>query len=424
MENRKSILHGDKYIWGIYICLCIISIIEIYSASSTLTYRLQDTLEPTIRHIQILLGGTALVLLVHNIPYRYFKLLPFALIPISILLLLYVMIFGESVNNAQRSAFGIQPSEIAKIGVVVGVAYVLSLKQRANGVAPETFKLLLAISVPPCLLIFPENFSTSLLLATVVFFMMLIGRVELRKIFGALAIVVAFIAVLLFVVPIANDYVTPAEKPGVEQSQNSVMKATSKVLGRLNTWIVRADRFLVDDGPDYLIKTDDSNYQEHHAKMAVANGGLIGVFPGNSRERDFLPQAYSDFIFAIILEETGFIGGVFVLILYLYLLIRTAIIAKKCTRAFPAFLVMGLSMLIVFQALINMGVSVGAFPVTGQPLPLISRGGNSAIACCLCFGMILSVSRFATVDEASKEDIVPDENIGEDIAAPNPNQKI
>ncbi len=400
METNNTVLRGDKYIWGIYILLCVISIIEIYSASSTLTYKIEDYSMPAMRHFRILMMGSGIVLLLHRMPAQLFRIVPFILWPITMLLLMYVLFFGDDVNNAQRSAYGIQPSEWAKLAIISATAFLLSFKQPKDGILSSTFKKILWISVPPCLLIFPENFSTALMLAAVVFCMMLIGMVEWRKLLGSLAVVIAFVGILIVGVPWASQLVNGENHTG--QSTSHV----GKVLTRLDTWIGRIDRFVEDDIPEYQKKTGEKNYQVHHAHMAIANGGLIGQFPGNSRERDFLPQAYSDFIYAIIIEEMGFLGGLFVIILYLFLLLRTAIIARKCMHVhqkptYTTYLIIGLSLLIVLQALINMGVAVGGFPVTGQPLPLISRGGNSTIVISICFGIILSVSN-QTDEDARK----------------------
>lgn len=383
MDTVKTMLKGDKYIWGIYFILCIISLIEIYSATSTLTFKQQDYFAPVIRHAMFLGGGSVIVIALHNLHYRYFKAFPVALLPLSVILMICAYLFGEETNGAQRWIFGIQPSEVAKLGVITAIAFILSKKQEANGVAKDTFKIILFVVAPICLFIFPENFSTAFLLGAVSFGMMIIGRVELKKIFGTLAILMAFVATIFIVVPHL-----PSGIPGLDRAQ---------------TWVNRITQFSgTEELPDYMQKTNDKNYQVHHARMALANGGVVGQFPGNSRERDFLPQAYSDFIFAIIIEEMGFVGGIFVLILYLSLLIRAGMIAKKCTRTFPAFLIMGVSMMIVFQAIINMSVAVGLIPVTGQPLPLISRGGSSTLITCVYFGIMLSVSQYAVKEDTSE----------------------
>lgn len=407
MDTVKSILKGDKYIWGVYIILCLISVIEIYSASSTLTFKIQDYFAPTIRHALILFCGTVGVIIIHNIHYKYFKAIPAIMLPLAAILLVYTMLFGQSVNDTQRwievMGISLQPSEFAKLGVIAAIAFILSKKQQPKGVTPDTFKMIMYILIPFCALIFPENFSTAFLLAAVSFCMMLIGRVELRKLFGTVMLLVAFVAVIFVAAP--------------------HMPKENKVFDRLQTWVNRVSNFKGEGVPEYQMKTEDKNYQVHHARMAIANGGIIGKFPGNSRERDFLPQAYSDFIYAIIIEEMGFVGAIFIMFLYVSLLIRAGMIAKKCTRAFPAFLIMGIALMIVFQAIINMAVAVGLMPVTGQPLPLVSRGGTSTIITCIYFGIMLSISRYATQEaiEEEKRETGTVTAIPEDISAPNPN---
>lgn len=382
-EHRR-ILKGDRYIWGIYFCLCVISLVEIYSATSSLTFKLQDYFTPTLRHTFILFAGTIGVIIMHNFHYRFYnKLIPAVLVPLSIGLLLYTMLFGETINGAQRVisilGFPLQPSELGKMGVVMAVAYILAHNQTDRGVKPNTFKWIMLVIVPVCLLILPENLSTAVLLGGVCFCMMLIGRVEFKKLSSLVGLLVAFFVAFLLIAP--------------------HLPTDNKVFDRFHTWANRISNFSAgDERPAYLEKTVDANYQVHHARMAVANGGVFGVFPGNSRERDFLPQAYSDFIYAIIIEETGLIGGVAVILLYLALLIRAGMIAFKCKRAVPSFLIMGIAMIIVFQAMLHMAVAVGLGPVTGQPLPLVSRGGTNTLITCAYFGIMLSISRFGVAE--------------------------
>ena len=408
MEGIKSIPKGDKYIWGIYFVLCIISILEIYSASSTLTYKIQDYFAPTVRHALFLFCGTIGVLIIQNIHYKWFKGVGLLLLLISFILLIYALVAGQVVNDAKRwiSFFGIslQPSEFAKLGMVIFTAFILANKQQPNGVEKNTFTIISCTAGVFCLLIFPENFSTAFLLASVIFCMMLIGRVELKKLFGMVGIIILVGGLIYLIVPHLPKEWT--------------------LFDHVTTWENRVDQFLHgSEIPEYEVKTVDGNYQVHHARMAIANGGVFGKFWGNSRERDFLPQAYSDFIYAIIIEEMGYIGGIFVMFLYISLLIRAGMIAKKCTRAFPAFLILGIALMIVFQAIINMAVAVGLIPVTGQPLPLISRGGTSTIITCLYFGIMLSISRYATIEGIEEEKKLTGTvtEIPEDLSAPNPN---
>ncbi|MCP9610746.1 FtsW/RodA/SpoVE family cell cycle protein [Coprobacter tertius] len=407
MEGIRSIPKGDKYIWGIYFVLCIISIVEMYSASSTLTFKIQDYFAPTIRHALFLFCGTMGVLVMQNIHYKWFKGIGLLLLVVAFFLLIYALAFGKELNDTQRwislGGISLQPSEFAKLGMVIFTAFILANKQTSNGVEKNTFTIIFCVLGVFFMLIFPENFSTAVLLAAVVYCMMLIGRIELKKWFGSIAIIVLVGLSGLFI--------------------SKYLPEDVGIFKRMQTWENRLINFNSGDIPEYEIKTGDKNYQVHHARMAIANGGVFGKFIGNSRERDFLPQAYSDFIYAIIIEETGLVGGIVVMLLYLSLLIRAGMIAKKCTRAFPAFLILGIALMIVFQAMINMSVAVGLIPVTGQPLPLISRGGTSTIVTCFYFGIMLSISRYATLEGMEEEKKLTGSvtEVPEDLAAPNPN---
>ncbi len=422
MEAKKSILKGDKYLWGTYFALCFVSVISMYSASGTLSYGSGDTFDPVLRHALFLAVGTLLVYAIHCVHYKWFRLVGFPLLVVACVMLIYALFFGERINAAARwiSVFGIrlQPSELAKMGVVITISYFLAKGQCESGVDAKAFKKTLLAILVPCLLIFTENLSTTLLIGTMAFCMMLIAGVSLKKLGLLLVLVLAFVSGVLFA---ANKLDT---KSADEQKRNLF----TKVVHRANTWNERLEFFSDKETmPEYFKATVDDNYQSHHACMAIANSHGIGVGPGNSRERDFLPQAYSDFIYAIIIEEFGILGGLLVMFLYLSILFRALRNAKKCTHAFPAFLILGIAMLIVFQAIINMAVATSLIPVTGQPLPLISRGGTSVVITCCYFGMMLSISRYATVEEGNGE--LNDENvvksvegpIPEDISAPNPN---
>lgn len=385
-RKRKDLFQGDKVIWVIFFFLCAISIIEVYSAASSLTYKSGYFWDPIIRHATFLLLGAVVVWVFHNIPCRWFKFYPIITIPISILMLLIVLLMGAMTNGAARwtSIFGIpiQPSEIAKGAVVTAVALVLTAMQTEKGADRHAFKYILWIAIPICALIFPENLSTAGILFLVVLFMMFIGRVpliQLGKLLGVMAIGLAAVVALVTITP--------------KETLDKIPK-----MHRLSTWMSRLNTFSGSEETKKLAPEDfdtDKNAQAAHANIAIATSNLVGKFPGNSVERDFLSQAYSDFIYAIVIEEMGLVGGGFVILLYIILLFRASRIANRCERNFPAFLVLGLSLLLVTQAILNMMVATGLFPITGQPLPLISRGGSSTIINCVYIGMILSVSRFA-----------------------------
>ena len=382
MDFLNRVFRGDKVVWVVFMLLLLISVVEVFSAASMLTYKSGGNYWWPIRqHSTYLFLGFVVVYIAHLIPYRFYKTLPLVLVPASICMLIWVLVEGVDVNDAARwmkvAGFNIQPSEFAKVGVVMGTAVILSRMQTEDGATPQAMKWILWMTVIVCGLIAPENLSTAVLLFGVVFLMMYVGRIPMRQL-GKLVLVLGaavalFLSVLLFV-----PSKTLRNIPG---------------LNRLTTWQARIQRFGDSEAvPAAQFRITDENFQETHATMAIASSNIIGRGPGNSVERDYLPQAYSDFIFAIIIEELGLLGGAFVVLLYIILLIRAAKIAQKSRGYFPAFLVMGCALMLVAQAMLNMMVAVGLFPVTGQPLPLISRGGTSTLINCCYIGMILSVS--------------------------------
>ncbi|MBQ7966629.1 MAG: FtsW/RodA/SpoVE family cell cycle protein [Bacteroidaceae bacterium] len=382
MDFLNRVFRGDKVVWVVFMLLLLISVVEVFSAASMLTYKSGGNYWWPIRqHSTYLFLGFVVVYIAHLIPYRFYKTLPLVLVPASICMLIWVLVKGVDVNDAARwmkvAGFTIQPSEFAKVGVVMGTAVILSRMQTEDGATPQAIKWILWMTVIVCGLIAPENLSTAVLLFGVVFLMMYVGRIPMRQL-GKLVLVLGaavalFLSVLLFV-----PSKTLRDIPG---------------LNRLTTWQARIQRFGDSEAvPAAQFRITDENFQETHATMAIASSNIIGRGPGNSVERDYLPQAYSDFIFAIIIEELGLLGGAFVVLLYIILLIRAAKIAQKSRGYFPAFLVMGCALMLVAQAMLNMMVAVGLFPVTGQPLPLISRGGTSTLINCCYIGMILSVS--------------------------------
>lgn len=395
MDLIKDLFKGDKVIWIIFLFLCLISVVEVFSAASTLTYKSGDHWGPITQHSVILMVGAFIVVLVHNIPCKYFSVLPFFLLPLSCILLLFVMgmgiITGDRVNGAARwmTFFGIQfqPSELAKMAVIIVTAFILSKFQEEDGANPKAFKYIMWITGIVFILIAPENGSTAALLAGVVFLMMLIGRVPWKQIGKLVGIVGLGLTLLVSVIVIIPPSVYE-NVPGTH---------------RFSTWQSRIKGFFEDKGAIPAAKFDiDKDAQVAHANIAIATSNVIGKMPGNSVQRDFLSQAFSDFIFAIVIEELGLLGGAFIVMLYLWLLIRAGRIAKRSEKHFPAFLVMGIALLLVSQAMLNMMVAVGLFPVTGQPLPLISKGGTSTLINCAYIGMILSVSRYVADKEEQR----------------------
>ena len=406
MSNKiGNIFKGDKVIWMVFFFLCMISIIEVYSASSTLSYKSGNFMGPVIKHMAILVGGVFVMICMLKVKCKYFKIVTPFMIFISIVLLLWVLLAGQSTNGASRwiSLVGIQfqPSEIAKGTLVLAVAQILSAMQNENGADKRAFKYILTISAVMIFPIMLENMSTAMLLCITIFFMMIIGRVPgklLGKLAGIVLLTIVFAISMVMLLghdeeKLAKTNDTFTEQVATEQPEKK--NTVQKMFHRMDTWKARIDHFL-DTKPVSPEEVDlDKDAQVAHANIAIASSNVMGKGPGNSVERDFLSQAFSDFIYAIIIEEMGVPGGLFVAFLYIILLFRTGRIANRCENNFPAFLAMGLAILLVTQALFNMAVAVGLAPVTGQPLPLISRGGTSSIINCMYVGIILSISRTA-----------------------------
>lgn len=384
---------GDKIIWCVFIALCIISLLEVFSATSTIAYKQQNYWAPVIRHGVFLLIGFALVMGIQRMRPRVFGILVLGVF-VSALLLIITMSLGETVNGAQRwlgiGSFTIQPSELAKLSAIGATAFALSKMNEKNEFT--IFKTIMIGLVALCGLIVTENLSTAVLLFFVCFLMMYLGQVKFKWL--ALTALAGILAVVLIVGILK---VIPDE---------SVDK-----YGRIGTWKSRVEKFTQGSEHEELsaetFKITDDNYQVSNAKIAIANGGIAGL-PGSGVQRDFLPQAYSDFIFAIILEEMGLAGGLIVILLYIVLMIRCGILAKNSKKKFPRYLILGCGLMLTTQALINMAVAVNMIPVTGQPLPLVSRGGTSTIITCLYFGVILACS--------AKQNVVEHASVDESIA--------
>ena len=398
-----NIFKGDKVIWIVFFMLCMISLVEVFSASSNLTYKSNNFIMPIMKHAIMLAVGGFIAVVITNIPCRYFKLATPFLILISVATLLWVLFAGESINGANRvieiAGQTFQPSEIAKGTIILSEAQILSAMQTERGADRKAFKHILVIALPMIFLIGLENLSTALLLFASMFLLMFIGRVPWIQLGKLAGICVGFALMGILLIEIVGDdtkvedskltKVEKVEKPKKERG------AIEKMFHRADTWKARINKFTDDTEvapQDYDL---DKDAQVAHANIAIVSSNVIGKGPGNSIERDFLAQAFSDFIYAIIIEEMGLFGASLVVFLYIVLLFRTARIANRCDNNFPAFLCMGFALMLVIQASANMLVAVGIVPVTGQPLPLISKGGTSTIINCAYIGAILSVSRTA-----------------------------
>lgn len=390
MKNIFSrIFQGDPVIWFIFASLCTISVVEVYSAGSMLTYKHGDFWHTLISQAGMIMTGACVAWFFSRVPVRFFRII-YVFYFVSIVLLLWAMFFGMEINGGARwiripiVGLSVQPSEIAKGALVGTIAILLTGGQTEKGATKETFWQIMFFTLPIVALIGKENLSTAAMICVIVFLIMIVGRVATKYLVILGASAMAFIAgAMMFF------YILP-EDPHDKLYDNALIPQ------RLSTWRARIYSNDMDTSvPPEQFEITDHNRQAVHARFAFArsHGGV--QLPGKSIERDHLAQADSDFIFAIIGEELGLGGTLFVLALYVFLLFRVGQIANKCKRNFPAFLVMGLAIMMVTQAMFNMLVAVGIAPVTGQTLPLISRGGSSTLITCMYFGIILSVSRFA-----------------------------
>nr|MBD5377377.1 FtsW/RodA/SpoVE family cell cycle protein [Bacteroides sp.] len=433
----------DKHIWGIYILLCLFSIVELYSASSREVSASAQfgVLGPVVRHIIFLLIGLGIMLFLQSRHYRDFKRFTYPFAVLSVLMMVYVIFFGEVINGARRSmnllGFQIQPAEFLKLAAVLTLAYILSRNQipKGGGVNRKGVWQSAAWVLLFGALLAKQGLTNTVLVMVISLSVMLIAGVSFKnmgKVVGVYALCGALFAVYLTVVPESDSEKVKTEMTVVRTAGGNYITQEVEVktegdqkAGRMQTWINRWNRFRErsDEGPMYEREIDAENRQEMYSYIAQAHGGKTGVGPGNSREAARLPLAFSDYIYSIIVEEFGLVGGVVVLILYLWLLARASAVASKCSRAYPALLVLGLAVMIVWQALVHMSITTGAGPVSGQPLPLISKGGTSIIITSIAFGLMLSVSRHAVRHRDKQKSIRQEvDALPEDIRAVNPTQ--
>lgn len=372
--NIFGYFKGDKVIWMIILLLSLLSLAAVYSSIVTLAYKHHDgdTEHYLFKHLGIVVLGIFLMFITHRVKYSYFSRISQLLLIASVPLLLYTLASGTNLNDASRwiaipfIGLTFQTSDLAKLALIMYLARVLTQKQNEI----NDFKVILIhIMIPVavvCGLILPANFSTAALLFVTCLILMYIGRVHLKYIGAVLGLGIGAFALLLCVAMI---------KPGL--------------LPRADTWIGRIETFSSGDE-----KVDpDKAFQANQAKIAIATGGIIGKGAGNSTQRNFLPHPYSDFIYAIVVEEYGLIGGIIIVMLYLILLFRGVRVSTRSDRTFGTLLAFGLAFSLIFQGLINMAVAVNLFPVTGQPLPFLSMGGTSILFSSIAVGIILSVSR-------------------------------
>src|SRR3954462_937405 len=378
---------GDKVIWAIVILLALVSVLTVYSSTGLLAYKMNkgNTEFYLFKQIAFIAIGIGVIYFMHRVNYTFFSRLAIILFLLSIPLLLYTLFYGVRLNEGSRWIrlpiihLTFQTSDLAKLALFMYLSRQLSRKQEVIKQWKAGFLPIIIPVAIICALIAPANLSTALLLGSCCLMLMFIGRVKAKHLL--LSIGMSLIPVVILV-SIAMAYYDKKE----EKSKD--LPAILQV-SRIPTWIKRVQNFMYSSQD---VDRDD-NYQVNQAKIAIAKGGVLRLGPGNSEQRNFLPHPYSDFIYAIIIEEYGFVGGAFIIFIYLVFLFRSISLFRKCPYAFGAFLALGLSFTLVIQALVNMAVNVNLFPVTGVTLPLVSMGGSSFLFTCVAIGIILSVAR-------------------------------
>ncbi len=409
-EHLVDRTRGDKYIWGIVVLLSLISILVVYSATGSLAYKMYkgNTSVYLFKQVSFSLIGLFIIYFLHRINYTIFSKVATILFVVAIPLLVYTLFFGAKINDGSRWIklpiinMTVQTSDFAKLALFMYISRLLSKKQEfikdfKSGFLPIVIPVFLI-----CALIMPANLSNALLTGATALLLMFIGRVSFKHI--CLTIFVALIPLVIIITVAMLTYDTKQ----TTDSKKPVISEKLKSFGRFGTWVKRVQDFM-------YAKDNETPYQVQQAKIAIANGSvLVGLGPGNSRQRNFLPQAYNDFIYSIIIEEYGLLGGAFMIFIYLVFLYRCIRIFKRCPYAFGAFLALGLSFTLVIQAVANMAVNVNLVPVTGVTLPLVSMGGSSFLFTCGAIGIILSVARNVEQMEGRPEPIVtpaPDESV-------------
>jgi len=397
-ENLDRHTRGDKVIWALAVLLTLVSLLAVYSATGSLAYKNYkgNTEVYLFKQVVFILLGFAIVYFAHRVNYRVYSKLAQVLFVVSLPLLFYTLFFGAKINEGSRWIklpiinMTMQTSDLAKLALFMYLARLLSRKQQVIKSFKKGFLPVMWPIVFTCLLIAPANLSTALLLGASCMILLFIGRVNTKHLLMVVGLALVPIIMLVTAAVVSHKSESAAD-PEIEhvEEESATPQAKTGVWVRVGTWVNRIENFM------YGSKEADTDemYQVNQAKIAIANGGLVGVGPGNSTTRDYLPQAYNDFIFAIIIEEYGLVGGAFLAFVYLVFLYRCIRIFKRCPFAFGAFLALGLSFTLAIQALANMAVTVNLFPVTGVTLPLVSMGGSSFLFTCLAIGIILSVSR-------------------------------
>ncbi|WP_462255073.1 FtsW/RodA/SpoVE family cell cycle protein [Ferruginibacter sp.] len=385
-NNLVSKTKGDRVIWGIVVILTLVSLLVVYSSTGSLAYKYSKSNESYLfKQFAFIIIGLVIIYFAHRVNYTIYARVAKILFLISIPLMFYTTFFGEEINKGSRWIklpvinMTLQTSDMAKLALFMYLSLQLSRKQNVIKDFKKGFLPIITPVIIICALIAPANLSTALLVGATSFMLMFIGRANAKHML--LSIAIALIPVIFLFTLAVTTYDT-AERKAKELP--AIFDA-----GRVKTWVSRIQTFVYSSKNDETEKT----YQINQAKIAIANGGWLGRGPGNSEARNFLPHSYSDFIYAIIIEEYGFFGASFMVFIYLLFLYRCIRLYRKCPFAFGAFLALALSFTLVIQAIANMGVAVNAFPNTGVTLPLVSMGGSSFLFTCLSIGIILSVAR-------------------------------
>jgi cell division protein FtsW len=397
VNHRSHIVHrfgsrtkGDKIIWTSVILLALVSLLAVYSSTGLLAYKMYkgNTEIYLFKQFAFIIVGVLIIYFAHQVNYIIYSKVAKILFLISIPLLIYTLFFGVKLNEGSRWIrlpiinLTFQTSDLAKLALFMYLSRLLSKKQ---DVIKDFKKGFLPVIIPVavvCILIAPANLSTALLIGATSMMLMFIGRARAKHLLLTIGL-----ALIPLIILICAAVIRHRSNEGAIETVKT--EGRSHLFIRVDTWINRVETFIYGSTE---INNEDS-YQVNQAKIAIAKGGWIGLGPGNSQQRNFLPHPYSDFIYAIIIEEYGLVGGAFVIFIYLLFLFRSIRIFKKCPFAFGAFLALGLSFTLAIQALANMAVTVNLFPVTGVTLPLISMGGSSFLFTCLAIGIILSVAR-------------------------------
>src|SRR5882724_7319864 len=380
---------GDKVIWGVVVLLALVSLLAVYSSTGLLAYKMYkgDTEVYLFRQFAFIVIGILIIYFAHQVNYIIYSKVARILFLISIPLLVYTLFFGVKLNEGSRWIrlpiinLTFQTSDLAKLALFMYLSRLLSRKQDD---IKDFKKGFLPVIIPVgiiCVLIAPANLSTALLIGATSLLLLFIGRVSVKHLLMVVGVALVPLLILISAAVIHHK---------ANNNEIVIPETHSRLFVRVGTWINRVENFMYGGGK---YADDDDSYQVNQAKIAIANGGWVGLGPGNSTQRNFLPHPYSDFIFAIIIEEYGLVGALFITFIYLLFLYRSIRIFRKCPYAFGAFLALALSFTLVIQALSNMAVAVNLFPVTGVTLPLVSMGGSSFIFTCISIGIILSVAR-------------------------------